>query len=337
MDRRSLICTLAAAAAVPLAGEARAAATVAAGNLSNANATAEARALYRYLCLVSQRKKTLTGQQTSTWDGETGPELERIETVTGELPAIIGLDFIDPLTCNVTIDRAVGWYKNQGGIPTICWHWGNPLVGPGYDQSKIYFDIWDALKPGTRENVAMMADLDRIAGYLGDIQKQGVPVLWRPFHEFSGDWFWWGKGGPELFKKLWVKMYDYFTTEKKLNNLIWVLGYTGEPSEKYYPGRQYVDIVGADTYVKDHGSLKALYDRVVAIAGTDMPIPLHECGPIPDPDALTADGADWAYFMTWCYEFILDGKTNPDDFLKRAYTSDRYISLNEVPPFTQFS
>ena len=131
MDRRTVLTGLAVLAAAGCAATARAA-VIAKGQLSNSQAIPEAQALYRYLCQVSDSRHTLTGQQTSKWDGETGPELDHIQQVTDQLPAIIGLDFIDPLTCHTQIERAVGWYKDFGGIPTICWHWGNPLVGPGY-------------------------------------------------------------------------------------------------------------------------------------------------------------------------------------------------------------
>src|SRR5699024_12023865 len=98
----------------------------------------------------------------------------------------------------------------------------------------------------------------------------GVPVLWRPLHEFDGQWFWWGKGGPKNFRRLWQLMYNRFTMHHGLNNLIWVLGYSGEIENGWYPGDEYVDISGADTY--DSGSHIELYDKVVQVVGSEMPI-----------------------------------------------------------------
>ena len=110
-----------------------------------------------------------------------------------------------------------------------------------------------------------------------------------------------------------------------------MLGYSGEPDAKFYPGDRYVDIAGADDYVKDHGSLKPMYDKVVAIVGTRRPIALHENGPIPDPDLVLRDGANWSYFMTWHTDFVTDGKSNTVDDLKKAYGHQRYITKDRLP------
>jgi mannan endo-1,4-beta-mannosidase len=331
-DRRRLVAA-AGAAVLSGAGQGASAAWSAPRvkpRLSNPKATPQARALYRYLNAVWGHN-TLTGQQESTWRGGPRHELDYILAATGKQPAILGLDYIDPHDRDAVNARATHWRKALGGIVTLCWHWGNPMIGPGYENSKIAFDAVAALKTGTPERAAMMRDLSEIAGYLGQLQDAGVPVIWRPFHEFTGDWFWWGKLGPEVFKALWLTMHDYFTRERGLNNLIWLLGYTAKPDPAWYPGRAHVDLIGADTYVKDHGSQKPLYDAVAAITGDAMPIALHECGPIPDPDLVIADRADWLYFLTWHSNFIDDGVTNPPDFLKRVYNCERYLTLDRLP------
>lgn len=330
IDRRQTIAGLAAG----LAGLAGAARAQGKPQLSNPAATAEARSLYAYLNDI-YGARTLTGQQESFWhEGGARYELDYIKGISGKEPAVLGLDYLDPLYRSDSNKRAAAWYS-QGGVATICWHWGNPLVGPGYDQSKIYFNAYDALKPGTPENAAMMSDLANIAGYLGELQAQNIPVLWRPFHEFTGDWFWWGKCGPKVFKQLWVTMYDYFTQDHGLNNLIWVLGYTKDVDKAWFPGRAYIDIVGADNYVKDHGPLNGMYKEVQKL-GLDLPIALHECGPIPDPDLLDQTQTNWLYFLVWHPEFIRDGITNPADFIKRVYNSERYITRDELPDLKRY-
>ncbi|HTN84147.1 MAG TPA: glycosyl hydrolase [Sorangium sp.] len=134
--------------------------------------------------------------------------------------------------------------------------------------------------------------LDRTARELTRLKEAHVPVIWRPFHELDGGWFWWSKEGPDQFKKLWTLMFDYYTDTYHLDNLIWVLGFDGEPDGAWYPGDEYVDIAGADTY-GGMDSKKAMYEDVASIVGDEMPICYHECDPIPDPDAVVRDGVDW--------------------------------------------
>lgn len=79
--------------------------------------------------------------------------------------------------------------------------------------------------------------LERKANLLEKIRDAHVPILWRPFHELNGNWFWWGKQGPENFKRLWKTMYDYLVNKRKLNNLIWVLCYIGNPQADWFPAK----------------------------------------------------------------------------------------------------
>jgi mannan endo-1,4-beta-mannosidase len=303
--------------------------------LSNPNPSVEAVSLFNYL-QDQYGKKTLTGQQESTWaSGGALHELNFISNATGgKVPAILGLDYLNHLNAsNVAgvTQRAADWYLINNGIPTICWHWGAPTIGDGYENSKKAFDIDKALTVGTAENIAMIRDLDIVAVQLAKLRDKGVPVLWRPFHEFTGTWFWWGMGGADGFKRMWIYMYNYYTVTKGLNNLVWVLGYSGEPKATYYPGDQYVDVAGADTYVNHHGSLKSLYNSVAAIVGSKRPIALHENGPIPDPALVAAEGANWSFFMTWHTSFVTDGIANTSTTLSQAYNHERYITRDELP------
>lgn len=274
--------------------------------------------------------KTLTGQQESTWM-PAGPqhELNYIMQHTGKQPAVLGLDYISPSDYTGVDNRATAWYHDRGGIPSIMWHWGSPDIGTGYENSQQYFDLPRALIDGTSQNQNMMRDMDIIAGHLAVLRDRNVPVLWRPLHEFTGTWFWWGMHGSENFKALWRKMYDYFTYEKGLNNLIWVLPYSGDPSSSYYPGDAYVDIGAADTYVNHNGSLIDLYNEVRGIVGNTRPIALHENGAIPDPAAVLRDGANWSWFNTWHTTWLTNN--NSQSWLNYIYNHDHYITLDELP------
>src|SRR5262249_37605715 len=82
------------------------------------------------------------------------------------------------------------------------------------------------------------------------LQDQGVVLLWRPFHELNGGWFWWGNRDTTQFKNVWKHMFDYFTNVKHLNNVLWVYNvWAGSGNiTAYYPGAGYVDIVSLDGY-----------------------------------------------------------------------------------------
>jgi hypothetical protein len=294
--------------------------------LSNKNASGEARALYNYL-LDIRGKKILSGQMVSNFGGIN--ELKYIEEVTGKQPAIRGMDLIDSSKNKNEIKFAKQWWR-RGGIPTMMWHWGAPGIGNGYPNSQKPIDIDKCFEEGTPEYKAFWKELDEKAKLLKKLKRAHVPVLWRPFHELNGNWFWWGKQGPEKFKRLWITMYNYYVNKKKLDNLIWVLCYTGQPDSSWYPGRQYVDIAGADTY-DDNSPHLAMYNKVHAIVGDEMPIAFHECATPPNPDLTLAEGANWSWWMVWHTGHI----TKVDkSYLKYVYNHDQVLTLDELPDIT---
>jgi len=247
--------------------------------LSNKNASREAIALYAYINDLFG-KKILSGQMFSGWGFD---EISFIYSITGKYPAIKGFDFIHSAENDSVVRGAIQWWR-EGGIPTIMWHWGAPGIGEGYPNSKKEIDISKCFEKGTLEYDSFWTEIKLKADLLERLQKANIPVLWRPFHELNGNWFWWGKQGPENFKRLWITLYNYYTKERKLNNLIWVLCYTGQPDSAWYPGDQYVDIAGADTYTKTNDPETEMYNKVKAIVGTRVPITFHECGIPPDPE-----------------------------------------------------
>lgn len=298
------------------------------GTLSNPNASEEAKALYEYIKEVNGTG-ILAGQQESTWKGSPDYEMDYILENTGRLPAIRGLDFLNNGFGGVT-KRAKEWWE-QGGIVTIAWHTGKDF-NTGYNECKDDNLDWDkALTPGTEEFTALVKGMDRAVPYLQELEDAGVPVLWRPYHEFDGAWFWWGKGGPENFKKLWVIMYDRYTNYWGLDNLIWVLAYSGNGIDMaaWYPGDEYVDICGADSYTD--GPNHDLFEKSYGIAAEGMPVPFHECGKIPTVEELTTTDTRWCWFMTWTTEWLMDQNDKAD--LSAIYNSDYVITLDELPAF----
>ena len=168
--------------------------------------------------------------------------------------------------------------------------------------------------------------MDKDAIALKELCDMGIPVLWRPFHEFDGDWFWWSRGGSEAFKKMWQIMYQRYTEYWELDNLIWVLGYSHKMLElrDWYPGDDYCDIIGADTY--DISLNRKLYRAMKSVTLDPKPLCLHECGD--NPTVIDLKKSPWSFFMTWHTEYLTD--TNSPQELAELYNSDILLTLEEV-------
>jgi hypothetical protein len=291
--------------------------------LSNKNASHEAVALYRYINDMFG-KKILSGQMYSGWGFD---EFKYINELTGKYPAIKGLDFIDSRLNDTVVQEAIQWWKS-GGIVTIMWHMGAPGIGEGYENSKKAIDIDKCFQPGTTEHQVFWDELKKKADLLEKLKEAHVPVLWRPFHELNGNWFWWGKQGAARFKRLWTAMYDYYVNQRKLTNLVWVICYTATPDANWYPGDQYVDIAGADTYNVGESSMHEMYRAVKNITGNRVPITYHECGVPPNPDSCFTKGAMWSWWMEWHTSFI---RKVDQQYLQYIYHHDLIITKDELP------
>ena len=297
--------------------------------LCNKNATKEAIKLYEYIC-DTYKKGIISGQQESTWMDSADYEVNYIYENTGKYPAIRGFDFIEDDFDGV-VDRAIEW-AHKGGIVTICWHCSPSLDG-GYKDSKknLSRKKWNAiLTAGTDENIAFLKNMDKAGQALKRLQDENIPVIWRPYHECDGWWFWWSKRGGDYFKRLWVMSYEHFTNDLQLNNLIWMLGfcYAGLSIPKYYPGSEYCDIVGADSYnVSTKGAEPKLYKKVYKLVGETKPIAFHETGLIPTVDQFK--DVPWAYFMTWHTTFLTED--NSKEALNALYNNPYVITLEDLP------
>lgn len=291
----------------------------------NPNATEQAKNLFAYLCSI-YGESVLSGQQETSWVARPEDDVEWINQQTGKYPAVLGGDYLYP---NGTTNRARAYWE-AGGIPMIRYHMGAPPASDTYDNSKGSTDIDAVLRAGTSQNNSFNSKLDYVARELGSLQSANVAVIWAPFHEVQPNgWFWWAKGTGPQFVALWKYMYEYLTDQKGLNNLIWLLPFSGSPDAGYYPGKAYVDLAGPDTYEMDQ-PFTALYSRSVAIVGTTVPIPLHETGVIPDPDEMFPSAAPWLLFSVWA-GYQRDAALNPVANIKATYANSRTITRDEVP------
>lgn len=206
----------------------------------------------------------------------------------------------------------------------------NPNTDYAFYKADTEFDAANALVEGTWENKVFTEDLKNMATYLKLLRDADIPVLWRPFHEASGGWFWWGKDAAS-FRALWIAMFDYFKAEG-LNNLIWVWTAQGN-DEDWYPGEQYVDIIGRDIYGKTTAECVSDYASSAANYGHNM-ISLSECGTVGLISEQWAAGARWSWFMPW-YDGQ-DENGNPvvhadENWWKDAMSQDFVLSREDLP------
>ncbi len=256
------------------------------------------------------------------------------------MPALEFLDITLEEARSQMIEEAKKRYA-RGHIITLMWHGCYPTEGDCCNGSSIWAmenrpspGEWDSLvTEGTPLNIAWKEQADKIAGYLKQLRDADIPVLWRPYHEMNGVWFWWcNQKGEQGFKRLWIMMYDYFTKHHKLNNLIWVWN-TNAPRdipndeawayELFYPGDNYVDILAADVYRKDYK--QSHHDQLIAL-GKGKPIALGEVGEIPTPEILEQQ-PQWTWYMPWAWILFMANK--PDE-IKALLNSEKVLTLDEI-------
>lgn len=192
------------------------------------------------------------------------------------------------------------------------------------------FDATNATVEGTWENKVFTEDLKNAAAYLKLLRDADIPVLWRPFHEAAGGWFWWGKDAAS-FKSLWIAMFNYFKTEG-LDNLIWVWTTEGNDAD-WHPGDQYVDIVGRDVYNKETADCVSEYTSIAENYGNKI-VSLSECGTVGLISEQWASGARWSWFMPWYDGTNEDGSpvVHADEaWWKDAMSQEFVVSREELP------
>lgn len=326
-------------------------------NLINPYATDEAKRLMKFL--TDQYGNTILSGQSSN-EGHLGKEFQAIAKETGgKIPAILGLDFIDEsasrrerLSPPNVLDHAKTFH-DMGGLITFMWHWNAPEKylydssehpwWSGFYTEHTFIDL-DAIMNGEDPEgyELLIKEMDEIAEQLKVLRDENIPVLWRPLHEASGGWFWWGDSGPDPFIKLWQVMYERYVTVHGLHNLIWVWNGQGKD---WYPGDRYVDIIGEDIYAAKHTytSQSDRFATAMDYTSMDKLIVLSENGVLPDPDLLIRDNVMWGYFTTWNDEFVVDNEGNYSEeytetkMLKKVYTHEKVLTLDDLPDLTNYS
>lgn len=285
-------------------------------------------------------KRILSGQQEGRrGTNELGYELNYIRNTTGKLPALLSLDFSSCTEQAPHPDRephaaesAIDWYNHRGGIVAFCWHWYAPLGEAAFYTKDTKFDISRGVTEGTPEYAALIRDLDVVAGELKLLRDAHVPVLWRPLHEVNGRWFWWGAHGPGPYQKLWRLMFKRFTYQDGLTNLLWVFSPGAETDlADWYPGDEYVDLIGQDHYPMDgnRDPAKDVFDELVALGRGHKLVGLSENGPIPDIDQVVRQKAGWLFFTTWSGRVLT--QSNTKEQLRDVFNHPYVLNLDDLP------
>ena len=326
-------------------------AAVAQHALCNPSPMPEAQNVYDLLWSVYREKAVSATVANVDWNIR---EAENVHEWTGKWPVMNVFDFInfhnskdvDPKGWLDYSDISVAesWWK-EGGLVGCMWHWNVPTSDPSTATEEVTYDFYaennafdatNALTEGTWENNVYEADMAEIISYLTLLQDENIPVLWRPFHEAAGGWFWWGKDATS-FKALWIDMFTRFQ-EAGLHNLIWV--WTSETGDDdWYPGDQYVDIIGRDLYGNTADDCATQYSTLANSYGNKM-VALSECG-YGDSTGSTVGliseqwnaGARWSWFMPWYDNDDATTFHSDAEWWQDAMNQSYVISLSDLPSF----
>ena len=357
--------------------------------MADPNATAETIALFYNLKKIS-KTKTVIGQHDAfnAFYGNISGDSD-IKKATGKDPGLQGLDFMF-ITDKNNNGQADNWFYQQeqkiiqdvktaysrGMINTFCWH----LREPNNEDSFYASDMTSAqtstafrgLLPGGIHHNWYKAKLDKVASVLQsltDANGTKIPVIFRPFHEFDGSWFWWGQNfcTAEEYKAVFQFTVNYLRDTKNVHNVL----YAFSPDNSYttatnylsrYPGDTYVDILGMDNYgdyslnqgingsVRANQKLTLISNlaiekvKIAALTETGYQVTASN-SPIPDWfstllfDSITTNNPQIGYVMFWnntqnAYYVPTPGRPNLADFVTFSQKNRLALQPNLINIYT---
>lgn len=274
------------------------------------NVTQEAQDLLDFIYDISG-KQILSGQHN--YPADRADCSGQAAAIAGKYPALWGQDFgfskddKDATSHRqATIDEAKVQHA-AGAVITLMWHAVRPIEDEPVTFKegvcgKLTDVEWnDLLTPGTATHIRWERQVDVVAFFLKQLCDANIPVLWRPYHEMNGDWFWWGyRTGAQGYTALWKMLFQRLTIYHDLHNLIWVWNNNAPrgtvlPFPDCFPGHDCVDILATDVYGSDYK--QSHYNDLLSLA-EGKPIALGEVGGLPTPEILDAQ-PNWAWFMVW--------------------------------------
>lgn len=295
-----------------------------------------------------------------TWEGDSGRS--DVHSVTGDYPAVMGFDIgkiehdslmnIDHVAFAIIRREMIRQYE-RGGMITVSWHANNPLTG-GSSWDVTFKDVVRSLLPEGEKHALFMEWLDKVAAFFNSLKTEEgtkIPILFRPWHEHTGSWFWWGKDlcSTEEYIALWEMTRNHFD-RAGVDNLLYAyspdLQGPGAIYMERYPGDDYVDLLGLDGYHRDNEEGVSTY---VGALDTILSFMTEEGRKRNKPIALTETGleaipiADWwtrvllpvaarypvSYVMVW-----RNAREKPDHFYAPypgQLSADDFVSFYKHP------
>ena len=336
----------------------------------NANATEGAQKLYNFLA-TNYGVKTVSGVMTGDVTSSTLKELPDVTAFyekTGKYPALVGFDFLFA----TGVKASDPWYQsytqmaleaakdlwNQGGIPAFTWHWKDPsdqidafYTKSGNDKEYTEFDFTQGFTdPSCTANCTwntssetyqqLVSDIDEIADMFLGLQEAGVAAIFRPLHEASGKWFWWGTKGGAAFQALYNLVYDEMVSVKGVNNLVWVWNPEYSNDIGWNPGASKYDVISLDIYEAWDYSTKytKAYSELLTNFGSDKILAVSENGSIPDISVMKSNNIAWSWWMPWYQTWngnFLDQTV--DAVWKANLESACTINLESMPGWSNYT
>ena len=333
-------------------------------------ATEGAQKLYNFLAM-NYGVKTVSGVMTGDVSSATVKELPDVisfQEHTGKLPALVGFDFLFA----TGVKASDSWYQSytqmaldaakdlwsQGGIPAFTWHWKDPsdqidafYTKSGNDKEYTEFDFTKGFAdPACTANCTwnkesetykqLVSDIDEIADMFLGLQEAGVAAIFRPLHEASGKWFWWGTKGGAAFQALYNLVYDEMVGVKGVKNLVWVWNPEYTSDKDWNPGAAKYDVISLDIYEAWDYTAKYTnaYAELTTNYGTDKILAVSENGSIPDMSAMKAGNTVWSWWMPWYQTW--DGKfldQTVEAVWKANMESPCTIALDNMPGWDKYT
>lgn len=289
-----------------------------------------------------------------------------VKDVCGDYPAVYGwelghLELGDAYSLDsVHFEKIQGWIKtvyDRGGVNTISWHVRNPLTGgSSWDVSSK--EVVKSILPGGSKHELFKDYLDKLADFLLTLKSDDgtyIPILFRPFHEHTGSWFWWGKNLCTIdeYKSLWKFTVSYLQTEKNIHHLIYTYSTDRFKTEteylERYPGDEIIDVLGFDLY--DRGPDYAEVLKNCAATVSKLAKKKKKIATISESGGPIATNTKWwtmvletihsynlSYFLVWRNPWQpaghgafapYNGSPDSDDFLK-FYSDKKTLFQKEV-------